>query len=87
MSAGTGSEISFTFNGDSYEGVPGQSIAAALMASGVRELRTTRFHKEARLIFCGIGACFDCVVVVNGVANQRACLVEIAQNDEIVSSK
>jgi aerobic-type carbon monoxide dehydrogenase small subunit (CoxS/CutS family) len=87
MSAKTGSEVSFTFNGDSYEGVPGQSIAAALMASGVRELRTTRFHKEPRLVFCGIGACFDCVVVVNGVANQRACLVEIAQGDQIVSSK
>ena len=87
MSAGTGAEVSFTFNGDSYEGAPGQSIAAALMASGVRELRTTRFHKEPRLVFCGIGVCFDCVVVVNGVANQRACLVEIAQNDEIVSGK
>jgi aerobic-type carbon monoxide dehydrogenase small subunit (CoxS/CutS family) len=87
MSTSTGSEVSFTFNGDSYEGVPGQSIAAALMASGVRELRATRFHKEPRLIFCGIGVCFDCVVVVNGVANQRACLVEIAQDDEIVSSK
>ena len=87
MSNNSNGEISFTFNGDNYEGAPGQSIAAALMASGVRELRTTRFHKEPRLIFCGIGACFDCVVVVNGVANQRACLVEIAQNDEIVSGK
>ena len=87
MSAKTGSEVSFTFNGDAYEGVPGQSIAAALMASGVRELRATRIHKEPRLIFCGIGVCFDCVVVVNGVANQRACLVEISQGDQIVSSK
>lgn len=87
MSNNSNSEISFTFNGDSYEGAQGQSIAAALMASGVRELRTTRFHKEPRLIFCGIGVCFDCVVVVNGVANQRACLVEINQGDEIVSSK
>ena len=87
MSAGTGAEVSFTFNGDSYEGVQGQSIAAALMASGVRELRTTRFRNEPRLIFCGIGVCFDCVVVVNGVANQRACLVEIQQDDQIVSSK
>ncbi|MSO16253.1 MAG: (2Fe-2S)-binding protein [Candidatus Planktophila sp.] len=87
MSESTGADLSFTFNGDCYEGAPGQSIAAALMASGVRELRTTRFHKEPRLIFCGIGVCFDCVVVVNGVANQRACLVEINQGDEIVSSK
>ena len=87
MIARTGSEVSFTFNGAAYEGVPGQSIAAALMASGVRELRATRFHKEPRLVFCGIGVCFDCVVVVNGIANQRACLVEIAQDDQIVSSK
>lgn len=87
MSAITGAEVCFTFNGDSYEGAPGQSIAAALMSSGVRELRTTRFYNEPRLIFCGIGVCFDCVVVVNGVANQRACLVEINQGDEIVSSK
>ena len=87
MSNNFSGEISFTFNGDSYEGAQGQSIAAALMASGVRELRTTRFHNEPRLIFCGIGVCFDCVVVVNGVANQRACLVEIQQDDEIVSSK
>ena len=87
MSNNFSGEISFTFNGDNYEGVQGQSIAAALMASGVRELRTTRFHNEPRLIFCGIGVCFDCVVVVNGVANQRACLVEIQQDDQIVSSK
>ena len=87
MSNNFSGEISFTFNGDSYEGAQGQSIAAALMASGVRELRTTRFHNEPRLIFCGIGVCFDCVGVVNGVANQRACLVEINPGDEIVSSK
>ena len=87
MSNNFSGEISFTFNGDSYEGAQGQSIAAALMSSGVRELRTTRFHNEPRLIFCGIGVCFDCVVVVNGVANQRACLVEIQQDDQIVSSK
>ena len=87
MSNNFSGQISFTFNGDNYEGAQGQSIAAALMASGVRELRTTRFHNEPRLIFCGIGVCFDCVVVVNGVANQRACLVEIQQDDQIVSSK
>ena len=86
MSARADSEILFTFNGDTYEGRQGQSIAAALMASGVRELRATRFQKVPRLIFCGIGICFDCVVIVNGVANQRACLVEIAQGDQIVSN-
>jgi aerobic-type carbon monoxide dehydrogenase small subunit (CoxS/CutS family) len=87
MSAPSKREVIFTFNGESFRGIAGQSIAAALMAEGVRELRKTRFEKEPRLIFCGIGICFDCVVVVNGVANQRACLVEITDGATIESQK
>jgi len=87
MSKSTKREVNFTFNGESFKGVAGQSIAAALMAEGVRELRKTRFDKEPRLIFCGIGICFDCVVVVNGIANQRACLVEITDGAKIESQK
>jgi hypothetical protein len=87
MSTPARREVTFTFNGKSFMGVEGQSIAAALMATGVRELRKTRFDEEPRLIFCGIGICFDCVVVVDGVANQRACLVEIADGAKIESQK
>ena len=28
---------------------------------------------EPRGIFCGMGVCFDCLVVVDGVTNTRAC--------------
>jgi len=87
MSATEKREVTFTFNGKSFKGIEGQSIAAALMATGVRELRKTRFEEEPRLIFCGIGICFDCVVVVNGVANQRACLIEITEGAKIESQK
>jgi aerobic-type carbon monoxide dehydrogenase small subunit (CoxS/CutS family) len=87
MSTTAKKEVTFTFNGVPFKGIVGQSIAAALMAEGVRELRKTRFGKEPRLIFCGIGICFDCVVVVNGVANQRACLVEITDGAKIESQK
>ena len=80
-------EVTFTFNGKSFKGIEGQSIAAALMATGVRELRKTRFEEEPRLIFCGIGICFDCVVVVKCVANQRACLIEITEGAKIESQK
>lgn len=80
-------EVTFTFNGKPFKGIEGQSIAASLMAAGVRELRKTRFEEEPRLIFCGIGICFDCVVVVNGIANQRACLVEISEGAKIESQK
>ncbi|CAB4533129.1 unannotated protein [freshwater metagenome] len=79
--------ISFSFNGKPFSGEEGQSIAAALLNSGVTELRKTRFEGEPRTIFCGIGICFDCVVTVNNVANQRSCLIEISEGAEIVSQQ
>ena len=79
-------EISFHFNGAKITGAEGQSVAAALIANGERELRRTRFGEEPRSIFCGIGICFDCVVTINGVANQRACLIEISNDMKVESS-
>ena len=80
-------KVNFTFNGIQYSGETGQSIAAALISHDQRVLRTTRFDNAPRSIFCGIGACFDCVVVVNGIANQRSCLVEVTEGAVIVSEQ
>ena len=80
------SEIIFFFNGERYIGKEGQSVAAALIDNGQRELRRTRFGEEPRSIFCGIGICFDCVVTINGIANQRACLIEISNQMQVEST-
>ncbi|GAA1789150.1 NAD(P)/FAD-dependent oxidoreductase [Luedemannella flava] len=53
----------------------GQSVAAALIAAGVGAWRATRGGGRPRGVFCGIGACFDCLITVDGVPHQRACLV------------
>ena len=79
-------KITFTFNGDEFTCESGLSIAAALIASDNRELRKTRFGNEARSIFCGIGICFDCVVVIDGVANQRSCLIEAKPGMKVEST-
>ena len=52
----------------------GQTVGAALMAAGIRSWRTTRVDGRPRGLFCGIGICFDCLVVIDGTPNQRACL-------------
>jgi predicted molibdopterin-dependent oxidoreductase YjgC len=54
---------------------PGQTVGAALWAAGARSWRTTRDRGAPRGLFCGIGICFDCLVTIDGVPNQRACLV------------
>lgn len=79
--------INFTFNGREFSGLEGQSIAAALIAADQRELRKTRFESSSRSIFCGIGICFDCVVVVDGIANQRSCLIEIKDGMKVESAQ
>jgi len=68
--------IEFKFDGESISAITGQSVAAALLAANQRALRKTRFNNNERGVFCGIGVCFDCLVVIDGITNQRACLIE-----------
>ena len=68
--------IEFAFDGEKINAITGQSVAAALLAANQRALRKTRFNNNDRGVFCGIGVCFDCLVVIDGIANQRACLIE-----------
>jgi predicted molibdopterin-dependent oxidoreductase YjgC len=63
----------FTFDGRVVPFVEGQTIGAALWAQGVTATRTTRFAGRPRGMFCGIGVCFDCLVVVDGHQDERAC--------------
>jgi aerobic-type carbon monoxide dehydrogenase small subunit (CoxS/CutS family) len=68
--------IEFTFDGEKITAITGQSVAAAMLAANQRALRKTRFNNNERGVFCGIGVCFDCLVVIDGITNQRACLIE-----------
>jgi hypothetical protein len=70
-----GTGVSFRFGERRVAFLPGQSVGAALTAAGIRTWRTTRVEGRPRGLFCGIGICFDCLVVVEGRPNERACLV------------
>lgn len=69
-----GTSISFTYNATPMTAQAGDTIAAALTAQGVRVFRTTAKHHEPRGLFCAIGQCTDCVMVVNGKPNVRTCV-------------
>jgi predicted molibdopterin-dependent oxidoreductase YjgC len=64
-----------SFDGAALPFRPGQTVGAALVASGALSWRTTRSAGAPRGLFCGIGICFDCLVTIDGHPNQRACLV------------
>jgi predicted molibdopterin-dependent oxidoreductase YjgC len=75
--------MTITFEGQEIPFEPGQSVAAALIAAGIRSWRTTRRDAAPRGLFCGIGACYDCLITINGTSAQRACLVPARDGDVI----
>jgi NADPH-dependent 2,4-dienoyl-CoA reductase/sulfur reductase-like enzyme len=77
--------IRVVIDGEPVEALPGQTVAAALLAGGQESWRQTRTTGRPRGVFCGIGACFDCLVVVNGVPDVRACQRLLAAGDVINS--
>jgi D-hydroxyproline dehydrogenase subunit gamma len=68
-----GPPVEIVLDGRPVEAHEGETIAAVLLAEGEIATRTT-VGGEPRGIFCGMGVCFDCLVVVDGVPNTRACM-------------
>ena len=61
-----------TVDGERVEGIAGQSLAGVLLAAGRFSWRRTA-SGAPRGVFCGIGACFDCLITVDGERDVRAC--------------
>ena len=74
-----GKEVHFTFDGKDLTGFEGESIAAALKANGVMIHRYTAKNHKPRGIFCAIGRCTDCVMIVNGEPNVRTCITPLSE--------
>ena len=70
-------EVTFRFDGEDCQGREGEPIAAARHASGHKVHRYTQRDHKPRGIFCMIGKCTDCVMVVNGVPNVRTCITAL----------
>ena len=75
--------VSFTYDGRTLQGYEGEPVAMALKAAGVMVHRYTAKRHEPRGIFCAIGRCTDCVMVVDGVPNVRTCMTPLAEGMEV----
>ena len=64
-------QFTIDVDGTAVDAYAGESLAAVLLAGGIRAFRTTT--SGPRGPYCNMGVCFDCVVEVDGV-RMRACM-------------
>jgi len=75
--------ITILFEGAPLPARPGESVASALLAAGILAFRTTALSGAPRGPFCLMGACFDCLAVVDGISGVQSCLVPVREGMRI----
>lgn len=78
-----GKEVEFTFDGKTMKGYEGEPIAVALKANDVMIHRYTKKEHKPRGLFCAIGRCTDCVMVVDGKPNVRTCVTPLKEGMDV----
>ena len=81
-----GEPVNFTFDGTQISANAGETIAAALYAAGHRTLAKSPIRHRPRGLYCAIGNCSSCMMVVNGKANVKTC-VELVRDGMVVETQ
>lgn len=79
-------EISFYFNGKLLRAREGQTIAAALMANGIKKFGISRKLQQSRGVFCANGRCCSCFVSVNDLDHVLSCMNLVEEDMKVGSN-
>ena len=72
----SGQPVRFTFDGREIVADSGDSVASALIAAGIRGFRKANTD-DMRGVFCGMGVCSECSVVIDGSPGLLACMTPV----------
>jgi D-hydroxyproline dehydrogenase subunit gamma len=61
----------------------GETAAAAALLGGLIPTRRSLVGGDPRAPYCMMGVCFECLMVIDGVASRQACLVTVSQGMRI----
>lgn len=82
-----GSQMTVHIDGQPAVAFAGETVAAVLLAQGIRTFRHTSQDGRPRGIYCGMGICYDCIVTVDGVTGVRACQTLVTPGMRIVTQQ
>ncbi len=81
--ADPGGMVMLTVDGQAVSAQEGDSVAAALLASGVMEFRVSPTSGGPRGPYCMMGVCFECVVTIDGRTDRQACMTPVAAGMDV----
>src|SRR5215210_7876214 len=75
--------VTLFIDGKPYAASANDTVAAALLASGLDHCRTTAVSGAPRAPYCMMGVCFDCLITIDGLGNRQACLVRVREGMQV----
>src|ERR1700742_1359800 len=75
--------VAICFNDQPLSVPGGCSVAAALLAAGVSRFRATPVSGAPRGPFCMMGACFECLVEIDGRSNVQTCMTPVRDGMQV----
>ena len=83
----TRARVEIFVDGRSVAAREGDTVSAALLASGIDARRATAVSGAPRLPYCMMGVCFDCLVTIDDVGNRQGCMVPVSAGMKIEIQK
>jgi predicted molibdopterin-dependent oxidoreductase YjgC len=69
--------VTITFEGKQLAVPVGETVIAAVMAAGAGYNRTSPISGAHRAPYCQMGVCFECLMEIDGIPNQQACMIQV----------
>jgi sarcosine oxidase subunit alpha len=79
--------VTVTVEGKPVTVAAGDSVAAAVFTAGFDHTRTSPISGGRRAPYCMMGVCFECLVEIDGVPNQQACMTPVKEGMHIKLQK
>ncbi len=76
-------KIKIKINGQKFNVPKGITVWTAMAINNEIITRLSPVAEQERSAYCAMGVCFECLVEINGLPNQQACLIKVENNMRI----
>ncbi|WP_050604419.1 (2Fe-2S)-binding protein [Ruegeria sp. 6PALISEP08] len=80
-------QVTLTINGWEVAAREGQTVWSAMAVNGQVETRRAALSGDARSAYCAMGVCFECMVEIDGLPNQQACLRRVSEGMNVTTQR